>query len=385
MRWTATAGLLISAGLAAVSVASILADRLARVPYCSWASWLDCAAVLSHPRWSRWLGVPVAAPATLLYLWALLLLIRPNLAANGRVWSRLRIIGTALPAAAGWFVWLQAGVIGKACVYCLIDHAVGAALGAMIWLAGPRDVGGRGAPAAGGLAVVGVLIAGQWLHEPDYARPIVLGTTIGNTYTESRSDGRLLRLAGGAVVLDPESHLALGRTGARRWLVESIDYTCPRCHMLWRMLKPALPLLGEDYGVIVLTFPINHRCNRFYLETEPRHEQACELARIAQAVWAADRRQYHGFHDWLFEHQDKIDPASARIEAERRVGTEALRRATGLPEIEALIRRDVEISGMLGVRQLPGLFGSEQAIVVFPDEPERLAELLRAAAARIAD
>jgi uncharacterized membrane protein/predicted DsbA family dithiol-disulfide isomerase len=365
--------LIVSAFLAFIGVGAMVAASTAKVPYCSWASWLDCTAVLNHPRWSKWWGIPVGVPATLIYVWALLLLMRPNLYANERAWKRLGAIGVAIVLAAGWFLFLQLQVIGKACAWCMVEHAIGVTLAILIW-ANRRP---RLSSLAIGAVMAAVLIGGQLLQPMRFTSQIAIGQVVGLKYEEPLNGQPPLLLAQGAVSLNPAAHPRIGSLSARKLLVEAVDYTCPRCHMLWQMLKPALPLLGEDYGVAVLTFPLNHRCNHYYTETEPRHEPACDLARLAHALWLVDPAQFHAFHDWLFENQDKVDAAAAQAEAERRVGAEPLRKALARGEMEAMINRDIEIAYLLGVRQLPGLFAKDEAVVIFPDDPEKLAQVLR--------
>lgn len=373
LRWTAAIALIGSAFLAFIGVGAIVAEKTAKVPYCSWASWLDCAAVLNHPRWSKWWGIPVGVPATLVYLWVLLLLTRPNLQSNERVWQRLAAIAGAIVLAAGWFIYLQLAVIGKLCAWCLAEHAIGVMLAMMIW----ANRMPRLSSLAIGAGMAAILIGGQLLQPLGFTSQIAIGQVVGLKYEEPLNGQEPWVMAGGAVSLNPAAHPRLGPLTARKLLVEAIDYTCPRCHMLWKMLQPALPLLGEEYGVAVLTFPLNHRCNHYYTETDPRHEPGCDLAGLAHAVWLADPGKFHEFHDWLFENQDQIDAAAAKAEAERRVGAGRLREMLAKPEIDAMIKRDIEIAYLMGVRQLPGLFVKDDAVVVFPDDPEKLAQTLR--------
>src|SRR5271155_3143001 len=85
-----------------------------------------CDAV-THSRWSRWCGVPVAAPASGLYFLLLAGFSFSMIAAPGRSldWTSGLLFPAAplLAAAAVWFIGLQWLVIRRVCLYCLLLHA----------------------------------------------------------------------------------------------------------------------------------------------------------------------------------------------------------------------------------------------------------------------
>ena len=96
-----------------------------------------CAAVLSS-KWSKVLGLPISAFATLIYVVVIVLLVatrgKSPAEATG-AWSALVFLATAISSAAVWFIYIQAVRIGSYCAYCLFDHACGFALSVMIFRA----------------------------------------------------------------------------------------------------------------------------------------------------------------------------------------------------------------------------------------------------------
>src|SRR5688500_7108299 len=87
-----------------------------------------CESVLAS-RWSRWLGVPVAAPALVVY--AAILLASFRLRRPGRGGWPLLAAATIAAGAAAWFVVLQVRAVEALCPYCLAVHACGLLIGVL--------------------------------------------------------------------------------------------------------------------------------------------------------------------------------------------------------------------------------------------------------------
>src|SRR5262245_2612313 len=84
-----------------------------------------CESVLAS-RWSHWMGLPVSAPAFLLYLSLLAATFRKN------SWAFLSWAACLMLAAAAWFLSLQLLVVRQLCPYCLAAHAAAAAAAVLI-------------------------------------------------------------------------------------------------------------------------------------------------------------------------------------------------------------------------------------------------------------
>ena len=436
MRLLALAGLGVGCFLLYVHIAPWLTDT----PFCSLFTWLDCDAVISHPRWSKWLGLPVSVPAVVLYavVAGVLLTMSPRRAGDARRrWWVLSVAAGFIALAALWFIGIQVGVIGRICTFCMVEHAIGLVLAFLIWVNIPPhpsgtirisegatdkagsaglsmpDAQGRSALTSSedsayqwhpdsaelepphpphhrrsplprlaapllALLAVGVLIGGQLLYRPDYTRSIV-GTFSDTGYTEHVGDGPAAVFQNGQFTLDPNDHLLIGSPDADRFIVEAVDYTCPLCRELAGTLHEAMERLGPDYAVIVLPFPLDEDCNPLMNHTGERHRNACALAKLAYAVWLTDPAAFPAFHRWLFEHQEEMTPLLALEKAEELVDPALLGGNRVNPDVQRLLERNIRIGQRLGVRRLPGLFVADRIFTGFPEDPEKLAEAIRAA------
>src|SRR4051812_39697591 len=109
-----------------------------------------CESVLTS-RWSYWMGLPVSAPALLLYVSLLAATFRaaPRVPAAKRenAWRFLSWAACLILAAAVWFVSLQLLVVRQLCPYCLAAHASAAAAAVMILRATGNPLRYRHVPA----------------------------------------------------------------------------------------------------------------------------------------------------------------------------------------------------------------------------------------------
>jgi len=362
LRMLAFAGFGVAAFLAYVHVDAWINEVTAKAPGCGRSGLVDCNTVLNSPRWSNWFGVPVVAPALLVYiavnavLWVMSS--RHGDVTIRRLWFTLYVGAAAIAGSAVWFTYVQLGIIERICTYCLAEHAIGVTLALLIWLfGGSASVlsGGRRASAATlGLLGVAILIGGQLLQEPRYTEPIAIG------------DVKFVR----------GEHPIVGLANAPNMTVETIDYTCPRCKRFFESLRRAKHMLGPDYAVTVLTFPLNHRCNRAYAATDARHEAACDLAKIAHAVWVAQPARFEEMHAYLFVEQDGMTVDKARAFAASMIGESALDSALTEVDGRGLIKRDVDMALKMDVRNLPGFFVGDRRFNALPEDADVLARTI---------
>lgn len=378
LRILAIGSLGVAVFLLGIDVAWMIKQRTTKVPFCAAFTWLDCESVLSHPRWSYLFGVPVALPAAVLYLLALIMLFRTRHVSS---WSVLSFAAGSIPVAAGWFVWLQLGVMRKICQYCMIEHALGVAMAALLLLHGFRLGKLRGGAAALGAAAVGVMIAGQLIVQPAGVRQLVVATEVGQTgpYEEPGPVDRVVSLADGQVKLNTTQHPLIGSPTARHVIVEVIDYSCPRCRITQDKLKAVMPLLGGDYALMVMTFPLNSGCNRHVEYDDERHKDACFYSKLAMALWMVDASKYEAFHHFMFDHQQEMTRDKALAEAHDLVGVARLEGMRVDERIDKLLKRDIELAARLGVQQLPGILIGDQVFTYMGPEPDELAEKFRKA------
>ena len=364
MRLLAFAGLLIALFLSGVHFLAAFKAQRVKGPYCQILSFFDCDTVLNS-EWATWFGVPVPLLGAAAYVALLAVLWRKPRHWN---WWALCIVTGAIAGAAGWFIYLQSAVLGGTfCLWCMAEHAIGLTLFLLVWLmAFAAGVLRRGrGPAALVLAAVPValLIAGQHLDTHHYFKTV------------------------GTVEINAAEHLLLGSPGAEHIIVEAIDYTCPRCRNLARLVPATRQILGPGYAFIVLTTPLHPGCNHYYAvdfggAVDERHQHACDLAELAHAVSLAAPARFEEFHGWLFEQQDRLrtDPAPAFDWAAQVLGgSQPLIAAVESVRAAERVARDVEVAAKLGFGPLPGLLAADRSFTAIPEDAATLAEQLRMA------
>jgi protein-disulfide isomerase len=103
--------------------------------------------------------------------------------------------------------------------------------------------------------------------------------------------------------LSDDDHV-LGAPDAPVTLVEYGDYQCPFCRAAQSSVQELLRLRPETVQLVYRHFPLTN--------VHPYAEPAAELAEAA-----AQRGRFWPMHDWLFAHQDRLDPPHLAVGAGR--------------------------------------------------------------------
>lgn len=96
------------------------------------------------------------------------------------------------------------------------------------------------------------------------------------------------------VPVNPDDHV-LGPPSASVTLVEYGDYQCPFCGRAHPIVKELLALRPDTVRLVFRHFPLT--------DLHPYAELAAELAEAAGV-----QGQFWVAHDWLYTHQDTLDP-----------------------------------------------------------------------------
>lgn len=338
---------------------------------CGGGSIFDCSHVL-HSRWARVLSVPVSIPAMATHLLVLSTLLANPASDYGKQW-KWGIIGFAAfsAAAAGlWFIGLQVFGIGHLCQYCLVAHAAGLLLaGVYLWNRPVSSFTLRSAVGGAAAAVSGLIVLQMFSTAPQTHE--VIQHPIENSSTPSLDDALLFeppqpqasiipkelnthlwnlcnsfallsRPSYGlvaTVALPPddgapksalilnslklETHAwpLLGKKDAELVFVEMFDYTCEHCQRTHKALEGVREKYGDRLAIIALPVPIDGKCNPNVKVTEASHAEACELAKLAIAVWSVDREKFAEFHAYLFtakpKYVDALNKAKETVDAEK--------------------------------------------------------------------
>lgn len=381
--------------------------------YLCWLSWqepdamigcggglpaLDCRHVLTS-RWSYWLGMPVSVPAAAAYtaILAASLSIGPRASVRARRagWIVLLLLAPMAAGAALWFLGLMLLVVKKGCLQCLIAHACGLSIaGLVVWCVPDRRHALRRDTALFGTAGVrllcllglvgtGMLIGGQWLFPPklyrieEHVRAAAVEDPPGDPTVASVSgeDGppgpptaegpaagprREVKILSGDVTLNAYDHPILGDPEAEHVVVNMSDYSCKHCRSLHAHLDQARRRYGQRLAVVVLLVPMNTHCNRFVSSTHKDHKKACEYARLAMAVWAADRSKFEQLHQRLFKPSRPPLVHTSTAYARQLVGQAALDKHLKSSSVTKQIRSYTELYKKAGGGKIPKMLWGKQ-------------------------
>ncbi|MEK6237044.1 MAG: vitamin K epoxide reductase family protein, partial [Planctomycetales bacterium] len=359
-----------------------------------------CAEVLVS-RWSVVFGIPVSAPAALLYVSALAatFFISPGRSEKTRriAWTALAGASGVIVAAAAWFIAIQALVLKAFCPWCMADHALGLSFAALVFWnlpvgktdpteagdADPTEAGKTDPTKAGdadsrvpdrplfrpfdvarSAALGAVLFAAVPLAQTfmSYQSPKAARLPPGKNADTGPGSQRWISVLGGKLQLAVHEEPLHGSPDAKHLLVLCFDYCCPHCRATHGYLKSGLKNHKRELAVVALPTPLNEACNPHWSYTSDRFKDSCELARLALAVWIADPDAFPGFDDWLYEPETPRSAADARREAERLVTAAALDKALADPSVDDRLLRNA------------GAF--EQVQKMFPDHGGSLPVIL---------
>lgn len=162
---------------------------------------------------------------------------------------------------------------------------------------------------------------------------------------------RLLTFAGSRFTLDIKQWPLLGKTDAKYVFVEMFDYTCPHCRNTHHAISGAQKRYGNDLAIFALPVPLENACNPS--AAGGGHPGACEMAKIAVAVWRLDPSKFQTFHNWMFESQRTV--SSARAFAETLIDKDRLKAELNSDVPGKYISRHVSLYQRVGSGQVPKL------------------------------
>ena len=261
-----------------------------------------CSQVLGG-RWSEWFQVPVTLLAALVHATVLSLTLPPVQRWLGPAGDRcLPAAAVMLGGAAIYFLTLLYGVEHQHCPWCLGLHLTGITVAALILADAGRKLewAGLGRPGLTGILALGVLAAGQ-IWGPKPKTYLLTGGTgpAAPALVVTGAGGREVSFLDGRLKYDTATLPLIGSPAAKYVMVEFFDYTCSSCRDLAGDLKELKKKWPETFAVIVLPAPLNRACNPSLKPAVRDHPGACELARLALALWKAKPEAFPEFHDFL--------------------------------------------------------------------------------------
>ncbi|MGV3483807.1 MAG: vitamin K epoxide reductase family protein [Planctomycetaceae bacterium] len=166
----------------------------------------------------------------------------------------------------------------------------------------------------------------------------------------------------------------VGNPNAEMVFVELFDYTCPHCQKTHVAIDGAMQKYGDRLAVVVLPVPLNRQCNPSARSTHAMHREACELAKLAIALWTVDRDQFAAFHDYLFDAKPTF--AAAQAKAMQMVDSQKLTQAMNGSIANEYIAKHVALYQKAGAGTVPKLLFPTTKIEGEVASPEALSQLI---------
>lgn len=372
----------------------------------------DCGAVLAS-KWSKVFDVPVGALGAAAYGLLILLAARPLPARERGPRLAATTLVALIPAAALWFVFVQAKILRAFCPWCTATHllaSAGAILLAWSWHRdAPRRPSSASAPGArrdtlppgvwrpalaAAASILGLVILGQ-VASPEAPPPRTLSATMapppaatpasasaplasstsaspapGATGAETpKSPPGVLSLHGGRFQLDPRQVPIIGSPDAPHRMVMLSDYTCRYCRAAHRLLHA----VRQDFSTnefAILMLPSQHG------------GESLEIQQLMLATWRLDPGLWLQVADDLYEERLALVPATVRSTLEANLGPERLTAA--LLASQAWTRDLFQLSRGIytansekaGSRSIPQFILGQEIIVGAPSDAAEFYQLL---------
>jgi len=345
-----------------------------------------CDDVLGS-RWSLWLGLPVSFFALTFYaLLAVSIIAIRSGRIEGTKWMPwLTTCAWAAGIAILWFVFIQAAIIGRYCIYCLTDHVLGLLAIACLALHGNR-VGETPGLAKGALSVllagafitVHIFAAPTWIDEVEMDESGTGGAPMLAEMTEigPAQRSRMVGLIDNRISFDIYKMPCIGSREAEYVIMEMFDYTCSHCRDLHRHLHDALERYGDQFAIVPLPVPMDKSCNPAIQFSNPKHLNACEYARYSMAVCAAAPDRFTEFHDWLMTGKKVTSVEKAREQVEAVVGKDKFKDAIEDPLVEEWMNDGITMYKITKLGGIPKLVVDAKVVTVPQTTPEKLFEFL---------
>ena len=168
----------------------------------------------------------------------------------------------------------------------------------------------------------------------------------------------------------------IGNPKAKYVFVEMFDYTCPQCRNTHKAIDGAFKQYGNDLAIVVLPVPLDAKCNSSVRTTNAKHAEACEVSRIAVAVWRCQPSKFKQFHDWMFEAPIARTAFQARDFGAKLIGKEKLDKELAKPYASQYIGKHVQLYQRIGAGTVPKLIFPERTLVGEISSPTTLVNMI---------
>ena len=173
------------------------------------------------------------------------------------------------------------------------------------------------------------------------------------------------------IQVDVYAEARLGNPESDFVIVKLFDYTCPACRAMHGFLEHCKARYGEQIVIVMLPSPYHSKCNHHVEKDTTLHNNACEYARLALAVWQLDPAFFPVLHNWLM--MDKKPPSlpQAMEYVKQRIDAKILQQELSKPSINQMLQRNISRWEKTG-QHLPTLVFTTAVVTGLPNDKEHL-------------
>ena len=197
----------------------------------------------------------------------------------------------------------------------------------------------------------------------------------GQPAAKVKAAPRLIPFPGNVTKLDVRHWPMIGKQDARYVFIEMFDYTCQHCRKTHTAIKGACTKLNNDVAIIALPVPLASGCNKGV--QKPGNPGACELARLAIAVWRVKPDSYKEYHNWAMNGPTAPNTFAARQKAEQLVGKPQLDKELALGIADKYIAKHVELYQRIGSGAIPKIMFPKMSMVGAMESSDHLVNTIK--------
>lgn len=288
----------------------------------------ECDTLLSS-RWGKVFLIPVSWFGFAFFtLWSFS---EWKLKRQFRKWFAGLALGSVV-----WFILIQFCLLKQLCPACIAFHAVAIVVSSSAIYLQSNTWKHSGATAIATILCIGLAqIYGPEAKTHTVQRLNTAATTNDELRNEEQSPWERSGLK-----LSKELHPLIGSEEAPVMVVQVFDYQCMACRRVGGYFDHLLEDQPDDFGVILVLFPLSRNCNPALPAGTSDQPGACRIAKAALAVWRGKPEEFASFHQRLIKSSNQTTAENMAI---KMLGRETYRKLIAELDEDDPISSNIEI------------------------------------------